>query len=103
MDALSRDDVEEIALLARLALRDDEIERMRTDLAAILSHMDQLRAVDTSGIEPMTHAVPMELRLREDAVAPSLPVEVALSDAPDRAVDFFQVPHIIKSGAGEAG
>ena len=101
MAALTREDVEEIAHLARLALTDSEIERMREELSAILGHMDALAEVDTTGIAPMTHAVPMELRLRPDEVAPSLPAEVALADAPDPRDGFFQVPHIIKT-AGDS-
>ena len=46
----------------------------------------------------MTHAVPMDLRLRDDEVVESLPVEAALASAPDRADDYFQVPNIIESG-----
>ena len=96
MDALTRDDVEQIALLARLALTDDEVEAMRVDLTAILAHMDALAEVDTTGVEPMTHAVPMDLPLRADVPAPSLPVEIALADAPDAADGFFLVPSIIE-------
>jgi aspartyl-tRNA(Asn)/glutamyl-tRNA(Gln) amidotransferase subunit C len=91
-----RDDVEQIALLARLALSDDEIEAMRVDLSAILAHMDALAEVDTSGVEPMTHVVPMTLALRADVVEPSLPVEVALRGAPETAEDAFVVPHVIE-------
>jgi len=97
MDALKPSDVEEIALLARLELTADETERLGTDLTAILDHMQSLQQVDTSGIEPMTHAVPMELRLRPDEPAESLPVEVALDQAPDAAEDSFRVPHIISA------
>lgn len=88
MDALTRDDVEQIALLARLALDDAELEEMRVDLTAILAHMDVLAEVDTTGVEPMTHAVPMDLSLRDDAPAPSLP-------APPHDDGFFVVPHVI--------
>lgn len=95
MPALSRDEVEQLALLARLRLDDDEVERMREDLGAILAHMDALAAVDTTGVEPMTHAVPMDLRPRADEVEPSLPQAVALRGAPDVADGAFQVPHII--------
>ena len=98
MAALTRDEVLEIALLARLHLEEDEIDRLQGELSAILEHMERLRALDTEGVEPMTHAVPMALRLRADAVEPSLPVEDAVRQAPDRADDLFQVPHIIKSG-----
>jgi aspartyl-tRNA(Asn)/glutamyl-tRNA(Gln) amidotransferase subunit C len=100
MPALSRDEVEQIALLARLKLDDDEAERMREELGAILGHMDALAQVDTTGVEPMTHAVPMDLRLRPDDVAASLPQDVALRGAPEVADGCFQVPHII-SKAGQ--
>jgi aspartyl-tRNA(Asn)/glutamyl-tRNA(Gln) amidotransferase subunit C len=96
MAALTRDEVLEIALLARLHLEEDEIDRLQGELSAILEHMEALREVETD-VEPMTHAVPMALRLRADAVEPSLPVEEAVRQAPDRAGDLFQVPHIIKS------
>jgi aspartyl-tRNA(Asn)/glutamyl-tRNA(Gln) amidotransferase subunit C len=93
---LTRKDVDEIALLARLSLTDDEAERLRGELAAILHHMETLSALDTTGVEPMTHAVPMELRLRADEVEPSMPVDDAVGQAPDRSDDFFQVPKIIE-------
>lgn len=99
MDALKPSEVEEIALLARLTLADDERERIGSELTAILDHMESLQKVDTDGVEPMTHAVPMELRLRNDEAGESLPVEVALDQAPDPAEDSFRVPHIISSGS----
>jgi len=95
VDALTREEVEQIALLARLALDDTELEQMRVDLTAILGHMDALAEVDTSGIEPMTHAVPMDLPLRADVPAPSLPVAVATAGAPDAADGTFVVPNVI--------
>jgi aspartyl-tRNA(Asn)/glutamyl-tRNA(Gln) amidotransferase subunit C len=100
MPGVTRAEVEELALLARLALSDDEVARMQTDLAAILVHMDALAEVDTTGIAPMTHAVPMDLRLRKDEPQPSLPVEVALRAAPDAADGHFRVPNIIKTQEG---
>jgi aspartyl-tRNA(Asn)/glutamyl-tRNA(Gln) amidotransferase subunit C len=96
MAALTREEVQEIALLARLHLEEDEVERLCGELSAILEHMEALRAIQTD-VEPMTHAVPMALRLRADEVEPSLPVEEAVGQAPDRQDDLFQVPHIIKS------
>ena len=99
MDPLTRKDVDDTARLAKLSLEDDEAERLRAELSQILEHMETLRAVDTEGVTPMTHAVPMALRLRPDAVEPSLPPGEATRQAPDRADDCFQVPHIIKSGA----
>ena len=95
MDALTRDEVEQIALLARLALDEAELEQMRVDLTAILGHMDALAEVDTTGVEPMTHAVPMDLPLRADEPAPSLPTEVAMVGAPDASDGTFVVPNVI--------
>ncbi|HUH03821.1 MAG TPA: Asp-tRNA(Asn)/Glu-tRNA(Gln) amidotransferase subunit GatC [Kofleriaceae bacterium] len=98
MSRLRRTDVEEIALLARLELDEGEVEALVGELSAILDHVEALQAVDTSGVEPMTHAVPMALRLRPDEVEPSLAQEVALGQAPARDGELFEVPAIIKSG-----
>ncbi|HTM23057.1 MAG TPA: Asp-tRNA(Asn)/Glu-tRNA(Gln) amidotransferase subunit GatC [Kofleriaceae bacterium] len=100
MAALTRQDVEQIALLARLELSEAELDRLAGELGAILDHFRALAAVDTAGIEPMTHAVPMTLRLRADQVAPSLPAGEALAAAPDRADDQFRVPGILDRGDG---
>jgi len=98
MPALTRKEVEEIALLARLHLEPDELARMETELGAILEHFAALAEVPTDGIPPMTHAVPMDLRLRADEPAPSLPVGEALAAAPARQGDVFVVPAIIGGG-----
>ena len=100
MAALTRKDVLDIARLARLHLEPDEVDRLTGELTTILEHMDALGAIDTEGVEPMTHAVPMRLRWRGDAVEGSLPVEAAVGPAPDREGDQFRVPHIIRSGGG---
>jgi aspartyl-tRNA(Asn)/glutamyl-tRNA(Gln) amidotransferase subunit C len=93
---ISRDDVVHVARLARLALTDAELETMREQLNAILSHIDALRAVDTTGIEPTSHAVPQFNVMRDDDPRPCLSVEEMLANAPDRAGDFFRVPRIIE-------
>ena len=98
MPALTRKEVDEIALLARLHLEPDEAERLQHDLGAILDTFTALAAVDTDGVAPMTHAVPMDLRLRDDVVGPSLPVGEALAATPKRDGDLIVVPAII-SGA----
>jgi aspartyl-tRNA(Asn)/glutamyl-tRNA(Gln) amidotransferase subunit C len=88
-------ELDEIALLARLHLEADERERMKTDLAHILEIFTALAGVDTTGVEPMCHAVPMDLPLRADEPAPSLPVADALRAAPQTAGDLFVVPSIL--------
>lgn len=102
MADITLDEVWEIAALARLHLSDEEASRLRRDLGAILAYVEKLRALDTTGVEPMTHAVPMECPLRDDVVMPSLPVEEALAAAPRRENDLFEVPKIIDVHAAES-
>jgi aspartyl-tRNA(Asn)/glutamyl-tRNA(Gln) amidotransferase subunit C len=95
MPALTRNEVEEIALLARLHLEPEELDRMQHELGAILEHFAALAAVDTEGVPAMTHAVPMDLRLRADVVEPSLPAELALAGVPRRDGALIVVPSSI--------
>jgi aspartyl-tRNA(Asn)/glutamyl-tRNA(Gln) amidotransferase subunit C len=96
---IGREDVARVARLARLALTDAELVTMREQLNAILAHIDALRAVDTTGIEPTSHAVPQFNVMREDEPRPCFPREEMLANAPDRAGEFFRVPRIIEDEA----
>lgn len=100
MPTLTRKEVEDIALLARLHLESDEVERMQQELGVILDHFTVIGATDTADVPPMTHAVPVDMPLRADVVVPSLPVEDALRNAPRKDGDLIVVPSIIP-GAGE--
>ena len=102
MSRIGSEEVRELAMLARLDLSDQEVERMTGDLDAILGYVEALKELDTSAVEPMTHAVPFDCPLRPDQVSPSLPVEEALRNAPRREASFFQVPRIVHKG-GSAG
>jgi aspartyl-tRNA(Asn)/glutamyl-tRNA(Gln) amidotransferase subunit C len=93
--ALSRKEVEEIALLARLHLDGSEIEQMQGDLHAILEHFVTIASIDTEGVPPLTHAVAIDTPLRADEAQPSLPVGEALRGAPKRDGDLIVVPAII--------
>jgi len=88
--------VEQVARLARLTLSDAEKERMRRELDGILSYIDKLRALDTEGVPPTSHAVPMTNVMREDEPVPSLPQEDMLANAPDRNGEFFRVQEILE-------
>lgn len=90
------EDVEYIAKLARLALTEEEKIRFQKELEKILDYIDQLKKVDTTGVPPMTHAVPMSNVLRKDEVKPSLSVEEALANAPERYGNFFKVPKVVE-------
>jgi len=93
--ALTRTEVEEIATLARLYLAPDELDRIQLELGVILAHFEELAAVDTTGIPAMTHAVPMDLRLRHDIAEPSLSQDEALAAAPRKADGLIIVPSSI--------
>ena len=93
---ISPEDVRHVARLARLALSDDELVRMRAEMSAILDYMDKLRSLDTAGVEPTSHAVPLRNVMREDEPIPSQPREDMLANAPDRDGDTFRVPRIIE-------
>lgn len=96
MPTLSRDEVTELAKLARLELTDEVAERLRGELGAVLDYVAMLGEVDVTGVEPMTHAVAMTLRLRDDVVETPLPVEVALGGAAVVKDDCFEVPAVIR-------
>ena len=89
-------EVEHVARLARLDIAPDEKERMRGQLDAILGYVEQLRRVDTTGIEPTAHVLPLVNVLREDEVRPSYPVEAVLANAPDPEDGQFRVPRILE-------
>ena len=93
---ISLKDVEHVARLARLELSEADKERMRRELDSILSYIDKLRALDTGGVEPTAHAIPMTNVMRDDMPRPSLPQDVMLANAPERSGEFFRVPRIIE-------
>ena len=89
-------EVEHVARLARLELAPEERERMREQLDRILGYIDKLRQLDTTGVEPTSHAVPVVDVVREDELRPCLSAEEMLANAPDRSGEFFRVPRIIE-------
>lgn len=93
--ALSRADVEKVALLARLRLSDAELETMTGQLAQIVGYVDQLSAVNTDGVEPMAHAVEVSNVFADDRVEPSLPREIALANAPRHNGRGYLVPAVL--------
>jgi aspartyl-tRNA(Asn)/glutamyl-tRNA(Gln) amidotransferase subunit C len=96
MNRLTRDDVRKVAGLARLKLRDDELDRFTSQLGQVLEYVGLLSELDTTAIEPMAHAVPVANVWREDIVSPSLPREAALANAPRTDGRCFLVPPILE-------
>ena len=95
--SLSADDVRWVAHLARLELSDAELETMTRHLSTILDYVDQLQQINTDNVEPLAHPLPIHNVFREDELAPSLPVDDALENAPDRRGDFYGVPAVLES------
>lgn len=93
--ALSRTDVEKVALLARLRLSESELKTMTGQLAQIVGYVDLLGEVDTEGIEPMAHAIEIVNVFREDQVESSLPRDQALANAPRHNDRGYLVPAVL--------
>jgi aspartyl-tRNA(Asn)/glutamyl-tRNA(Gln) amidotransferase subunit C len=94
--ALTKDTVEHVARLARLELSEAEKEEFTLQLNEILTFVEELNQLDTTGIEPTAHAIPVNNVFRPDQVQPSLDPELVLANAPDRIGDFFKVPKTLE-------
>jgi aspartyl-tRNA(Asn)/glutamyl-tRNA(Gln) amidotransferase subunit C len=89
---IDREQVLHVARLARLALSDEEVERMASELSGILEHVDRMGRLDIEGVEPTSHVVELENVLRSDEPRPSWPKPAILEPAPDPAEGAFRVP-----------
>lgn len=94
--SLTAREVRWVAHLARLQLSDAEMETMTRQLSAIVDYVDQLKQVNTDGVEPMAHALAVQNIFRDDEPSPSLPVADALANAPQRRGDFYGVPAVLE-------
>ena len=95
MPRISRDQVLHVAHLARLRLDDAETEAMTGQLDTILEHARSLESLDTEGIEPTSHPLPIRTPWREDRCEPPISAEQALANAPERSDTAFVVPKIL--------
>ena len=93
---LSREEVKRLALLARLGLDKDEVERLREQLSNILENFEILQQVDTTDVPPTAHSIALENVLREDEAGPSLPADQVLANAPNREEGFFKVRAVLE-------
>jgi aspartyl-tRNA(Asn)/glutamyl-tRNA(Gln) amidotransferase subunit C len=91
-------DIDHVALLARLALSPEERQRLRAQLGQILEHATKVGEVAADDVPPTASAIPRANVFREDEPEPSLPVDEALKNAPDREGDRFKVPRIVETG-----
>ena len=93
---ITKEQVENVARLARLAISEREKELFTRQLGEILTYIEKLKELDTSKVDPTSHVLPIKNIFREDEVRPSLPREEILKNAPDRTEEFFRVPKIIE-------
>ncbi len=93
---ITKQEVEHVAKLARLELSETEKDTYAKQLSQILSYMQTLNRYDTTGIEPTATVLGETNVMREDTVGPSLTVDQALANAPEREGGYFQVPKIIE-------
>jgi len=93
---LTLDEVSRVAFLARLELSEGEKARLTTDLNGILGQFARLQELDTQGVPPTSHSLPLRNVFREDEVRPSLSREAATANAPEKRDGNFIVPQIME-------
>lgn len=91
---IEKKDVEYVAWLARLDLSEEEKERYTRQLGQVLEHAEKIKSLDTKGVEPTSHAIPLRNVIRPDEVRPGLSQEEALANAPQAEGGYFVVPKI---------
>jgi len=96
--SLSETEVRHVAMLARLALTDEEVVAMQADLNSILGHIDTIQQLDLESVAPMAHAVAMVNVTRPDVVVPGLSREAAIMNAPASQDGAFLIPQITGGG-----
>ena len=94
--SVDKDTVKRVAHLARIAVSDAEAESLRAELNTILGFVEQLNAVDVTGVEPMTAVVAMKMKQREDVVTDGDKADEVVANAPAREGHFFQVPKVVE-------
>lgn len=95
-DIITEKQVRHVASIARLCFDEQGMQAMMADMAAIIGYADQLSGVNTDGVLPTTHAIPLTNVYREDAVRPSFDREAILAGAPDEDGECFIVPGVIE-------
>lgn len=92
---ISKEEVKYIAMLSRLELSEEEVEKFTYQLSEILDHASVITSLDTENIEPLAHAVDRRNVYRKDEVEEGLTVEEALQNAPSKESNSFRIPPII--------
>jgi aspartyl-tRNA(Asn)/glutamyl-tRNA(Gln) amidotransferase subunit C len=96
--AITEADVRHVAMLARLALTDEQVATLTSELSSILNHIDELQNLDLEGVQPTAHPLAMVNAMRSDVVRPGLSPEDALANAPESEGTAFVIPTIVSGG-----
>jgi aspartyl-tRNA(Asn)/glutamyl-tRNA(Gln) amidotransferase subunit C len=99
-DKISEEQVRKVAQLGRLELSDSEVSQFSGQLSAIKEYIEKLNELNTDGVEPLAHCLPVHNVLRDDTPRPSLSNEQALANAPDTEDVYFKVPKILDDNSG---
>ena len=97
--SFSRQDVAKVARLSRIAMTDAELDTVSDQLARVIDYFDKLSELDTDGVEPLSHALPVANVFRDDVPAGSLSQANALANAPEKTRTSFKVPRVIDDGS----
>jgi len=97
---IDQEQVRKVAKLSRLELTEAEVEEFTGQLSAILDYVAKMNELDTTGVEPLAHCLPISNVFRQDRVGQSLGTEKTLANAPQRDGDFFKVPKILDDSSG---
>ena len=98
MSRISIDQARHVARLAQIEFDEESLESLRSDLDAVLDYVAQLDEIDLEGVEPTTHAIPLELPLGDDAVDARVERAEILANAPDTRDGMFCVPRVVEGG-----
>ncbi len=96
MPGISREEVKRVVALARLSLSEEGLARMSHELDVILGYVETLQGVETEGVPPTAHVIPLATPLRDDVPAAPLDFELAVSNAPESSGSAFVVPKVIE-------
>jgi len=94
---LSKEEVAQVAFLARLELSEQEIDTLGGQINRLLESFDRLQELDTENVEPTSHTVPVQNVFRGDVSRPSLTPDEVLANAPERVDNTFEVPRIVET------
>lgn len=97
MAQLTREDIDKVAYLSRLELSEEEKIKLTGHINRLLENFQELQALDTDGVEPTSHTIPVSNVFRKDEVLPSLSTEDVLANGPQVADDCFVVPRVVET------